>query len=276
MKVAYAGVAFLAVLTAVGTFERSALVGLVVLAVYLYLRSRRKLLYGAVLGVGVLVGLAMSVQDWNTRVVSLEDYTKESSAMTRLLMWQWTLEYVGKHPMGGSFDAYGVSTIFMPPDAMNPGGWIQIGRAYHSIYFEVLGDLGWPGEIMFLVAAGSTLIGLVRLTRKCRKVPELVWVADMSDAVQAGIMVFLTSGAFVGIAFQPPFWYFVAMGVCLRAYVWHAERVQDETVTGWRLAARQAREGGLPGWQKPPALANETPLDGPGWRGARNARSGGP
>ena len=67
----------------------------------------------------------------------------------------------------------------------------------------------------------------------------------MSDAVQSGMLVFLTSGAFVGIAFQPPFWYFVAMGVCLRAYVWHAERVDTEGVKGWRLAAQRARDATL-------------------------------
>src|SRR6185312_14623884 len=99
------------------------------------------------------------------------------------------------------------------------------------------GDLGYPGLLMFLTAIFSSLFSLIRLSRKCRKIPDLVWVADMSDALQAGILVFLTSGAFVGIAFQPPFWYFVALGVSLRAYVYHAERAESSRLSGWRAVA---------------------------------------
>jgi hypothetical protein len=128
---------------------------------------------------------------------------------------------------------------------------------------------------MFLVIIGSSLFSLVRLSRKCRKIPDLVWVADMSDAVQSGMLVFLTSGAFVGLAFQPPFWYFVAMGVCLRAHVWHAERADTAAVKGWRLAAQRTREAAMnagPGWRKPPAPPVEEPAPAGVWRGSARAR----
>jgi hypothetical protein len=193
-------------------------------------------------------------------------------------MWQWTLGFAASHPFGGGFDAYGTSVIMMPPDDGHPGGYVQTGRAYHSIYFEVLGDLGYPGLIMFLVVIGSSLFSLLRLSRKCRKIPDLVWVADMSDAVQSGMLVFLTSGAFVGLAFQPPLWYFVAMGVCLRAHVWHAERADTQGVKGWRLAAIRTREAAMnagPGWRRPPELApDEQPAAAGVWRGS--ARRGNP
>ncbi len=178
------------------------------------------------------------------------------------------------HPLGGSFDAFGINTIVMPRDAQNPGGSVQNGRAYHSIYFEVLGELGWPGLIMFLTVIGSSFFNLIRLSRKCRRSPDLVWAADMSDAVQSGMLVFLTSGAFVGIAFQPPFWYFVSMGICLRAYVWHAERAEVTEATGWRALAARRREAiaqRSPGWQPPPVVAAEAPVRAQGWRGGRDS-----
>jgi putative inorganic carbon (HCO3(-)) transporter len=256
MNLAYGGIAILAVVTAIGTYERSALVGMVILGFYMFIRSRRKLLFGTLIAVVAIAVLVLAAKSWNTRVSTIDQYNTESSALTRLLMWQWTLGFASSHPFGGGFDAYGTSVIMMPPDDLHPGGYLQTGRAYHSIYFEVLGDLGFPGLMMFLVVIGSSLFSLIRLSRKCRKLPDLVWVADMSDAVQSGMLVFLTSGAFVGLAFQPPFWYFVAMGVCLRAHVWHAERADTEGVKGWRLAAQRAREATLnagPGWRKPPA-----------------------
>jgi putative inorganic carbon (HCO3(-)) transporter len=274
MNLAYAGIALLAFLTAIGTYERSALIGMVMLGLYMFLRSRRKLLFTLVGGMAAVALIVLSAQSWNARVSTIGDYSTEGSAMTRLLMWQWTVGYAAEHPFGGSFDAYGVSSIMMPGEA---GGYVQNGRAYHSIYFEVLGDLGYPGLIMFLVAAGSSLFSLIRLSRKCRKVPDLHWVADMSDAVQTGMLVFLTSGAFVGLAFQPPFWYFVAMGISLRAFVWHSERAEAGETRGWRLQAQQTHEAvaaGSPGWQKPSLPVMEQPARVRPWRGATPARRG--
>jgi probable O-glycosylation ligase (exosortase A-associated) len=277
MNLAYGGVAILAVVTAIGTYERSALVGLVILGIYMFMRSRRKWLFGLFIGVVAVAIIVLAAKSWDARVSSIGNYSSDGSAMTRILMWKWTLGFAADHPFGGGFDAYGNSSIVMPPDDINPGGYIQNGRAYHSIYFEVLGDLGYPGLIMFLTVIGSSLFSLIRLSRKCRKVPDLVWVADMSDAVQSGMLVFLSSGAFVGIAFQPAFWHFVAMGVCLRAYVWHAERASDGGLQGWRLVAAQTREAAVArstGWQRPPILPGKEPSQVPAWRGGTRARSG--
>jgi len=277
MHLAYAGIALLAFLTAIGTYERSALIGMLMLGIYMFLRSRRKLMFAMLGGLVAVAVIVLAAKSWDARVSTIQDYSSEGSAMTRLLMWQWTIGYAAEHPFGGSFDAYGVSTIMMPPTALDPGGYVQNGRAYHSIYFEVLGDLGYPGLIMFLLAAGSSVFSLIRLSRKCRKVPDLVWVADMSDAVQSGMLVFLTSGAFVGLAFQPPFWYFVAMGISLRAFVWHSERAEAGETRGWRLQARQTREAvaaGPPAWQKPSLPVPEQPARVRPWRGATPARRG--
>lgn len=282
MNLAYGGIAILALVTAIGTYERSALVGMVVLGFYMFIRSRRKLLFGCLIAVATIAIIVLAAKSWDARVSTIDQYNKESSALTRLLMWQWTLGFASSHPFGGGFDAYGTSVIMMPPDDLHPGGYLQTGRAYHSIYFEVLGDLGFPGLAMFVTIIGSSLFSLLRLSRKCRKIPDLVWVADMSDAVQSGMLVFLSSGAFVGLAFQPPFWYFVAMGVCLRAHVWHAERADTVPVKGWRLAAQRAREAKLapgpgwhrPGWDGPPAPPAEQPAPAGIWRGSARSRRG--
>ncbi len=278
MNLAYAGVAGLAVVTAIGTYERSALIGLVVLGVYMFLRSQRKILFGTVLAVVAVAVIYGTAESWSSRASSIVDYSTENSALTRILIWQWTLGYVAVHPLGGSFNSYAISAIMMPPDALNPGGWVQYGRAFHSSYFEVLGELGWPGLFMFLTTAVSSLYSGIRLSKKCRKIPHLAWVSDMSDAVQSGMLVFLSSGAFVGLAFQPMFWYFVSMGVCLRAYVWHAENDADSISTGWRLAAARSQATAVRdpgGWRAPsPAPVVEPPIPQPSWRTAGVARRG--
>ena len=255
MRLAYAGVALLAIVTAIGTQERSALIGLVAVGFYMFLRSRRKIAYILVAGAASVAIFAMTAGNFN-RAASIGEYQTDGSALTRILVWQWTLDYVASHPLGGSFDAYGINTIVMPPDALNPGGYVQNGRAWHSSYFEILGELGWPGLIMFLLALGSSFYSLIRLSKRCRNSTELAWVADMSDAVQSGMLVFMTSGAFVSLGFQPHLWYFVGMGICLRAYVWHAERAVTAPTSGWRSAADERRNNQgtdrTSGWKPPP------------------------
>jgi putative inorganic carbon (hco3(-)) transporter len=259
IKVAYAGAAILGIVTALGTRERSAIVGLVALGFFMFLRSRRKFLY-------VVLASALTIAVVGKMVVSLEDsrsianYSTDDSALVRLGVWQWTLGYVSTHPLGGSFDAFNINAFVLPD------GTEEHGRAWHSIYFEMLGELGWPGLILFLTVIASTYFSLLRLSRKYRKLPEFAWVADMSDAILSGLAAYLTAGAFVGIAFQPPFWYFVSMAICLRAYVTRAERSEPR---GWRVTAQSRQEAiatGASAWREAPVMLGKESLRAPGWR----------
>jgi len=235
----YFGLAGCALLTALGTFERSALVGMVVLGVYMFTRSRNKLAFGVGLAVVALLVIYHMSKSWDQRIDTVGEPLTDDSALTRLLVWKWTLHYAASHPFGGGFMAYEVNRIAFPD------GMVEFGRAFHSIYFEVLGEQGWVGLGLFLGLGGSTFLGLRRLARRTRNVPHLAWCADMSDALQSGLAVFLTAGAFVGIAFQPAFWYFIAMSVSLREYVRRAE--QPQSALGWRVRAVPAAAGAVPG-----------------------------
>ncbi|MDR3535031.1 MAG: putative O-glycosylation ligase, exosortase A system-associated [Acetobacteraceae bacterium] len=245
MPLAYLGIAGLAVATALGTYERSALIGLVVLAAYMFMRSQHKIRFGLVLAVLGIVGIYATSSHWTARISTIGEYNEESSALVRILVWRWTLGYASGHPFGGGFSSFVIDHIELP------GGEILFSRAFHSIYFEVLGEQGWVGLGMFLTIAGSTIFGLRRVAKRTRNVPHLAWCAEMSDALQSGLMVFLSAGAFVGIAFQPMFWYFIAMSISLRQYVGRVEREHavKPTVTGrWQGRAAAAVMGG-PAWQ---------------------------
>src|SRR6185503_17785200 len=104
MNLAYGGVAILAIATAFGTYERSALVGMIILAIYMFLRSRRKVLFGTVIGLAFVVVLGFMAASWQARISTIDQYKTESSALTRLLIWQWTLGFSATHPFGGGFD----------------------------------------------------------------------------------------------------------------------------------------------------------------------------
>jgi putative inorganic carbon (HCO3(-)) transporter len=248
-------VAGLAVVTAIGTYERSAIVGIVVLAAYMWVRSRHKFAFGIVAAVVAVLIVYTTSSAWNARVSTIGDYAQENSALTRILVWRWTLEFSATHPMGGGFQSYVVNHIEFPPAGGLPAV-IEFGRAFHSIYFEMLGEQGYPGVVMLFLLVGITLYKLRRIAKEARAHADLEWVASLSDALQSGIVVFLACGAFVGVMFQPMFWYFIAMSISLNAYMWRARRQDAKPPAGWRGMVAQAagfpsRRPELPGWRRP-------------------------
>jgi probable O-glycosylation ligase (exosortase A-associated) len=253
MPLAYWAIAGLAVVTAIGTYERSALVGLVVLGIYMWTRTKHKFGFGIVLAIIACLMIYETSGAWNARVSTIGDFEQEDSAYVRILVWKWTLGFVATHPLGGGFSSYLINHIEVPGGGGNPA-FEEFGRAFHSSYFEVLGEHGYPGLAMFLGLAGSTFVMLRRLAKKARPHPELQWVVGLSNALQSGLAVFLTSGAFVGLAFQPMFWYFVSMSICLKSYMWRVEHAGAGATTGWRAMAV------APIKHYPPII------EAPGWR----------
>lgn len=254
---AYWGLAALALATATGTFQRSALIGLVAMGVAMIVSSRHKLLFSVI---GMIVGLILAYwtsDRWLGRVSTITDYQSDTgSAVLRILVWKWTLEFVKSYPLGGGFHSYIVNQIVLPGNAANPAGEIQFGRAFHSIYFEVLGEQGWPGLAMFLTIALLAIWNTYVIARIARRNPEFEWCGGLAIAVRCGLAAYLSAGAFVGIAFQPMFWYFVAITVCLRAYIRRSQSANAAPAQGWREAAQRnlsAATGSLqPGGWRPP------------------------
>ena len=237
VKFGYTALAGFALLTALGTYERSALVGMVGLGGYMLMRSRHKMAFGLCLAViGAAIAVFMSAE-FASRVATVNDVAGDSSAMARLLVWEWTFKYVLVNPFGGGFNAFVVNRLEFP------SGNVEYGRAYQSIYFEMLGAHGWIGLALFLAIMTYVFVGLRRLARHTRTIPHLVWCADLSDALQAGMVVFLTAGAFVDIAFQPEIWYFIALSISLREYVRRAEQKAAVPATGWRMQGLAAATG---------------------------------
>jgi len=92
---------------------------------------------------------------------------------------------------------------------------------------------------MFLTTSALAMLTLFRIARRTAKIPELRWCSSLAVALQAGLVAFLTSGAFVGIAFQPMFWYFVAATVSLKAYMQRVEAADTVPSLGWRATAHR-------------------------------------
>jgi putative inorganic carbon (hco3(-)) transporter len=213
----------LAMVASLGTFARTGLVSSALLLVIGFFRTRRKIVYLCVVlfllsGVQGFMGEA-----WTERMGTLKTAGSEASAMGRVAAWLWTIDYVKEHPMGGGFNVYYINSFSLP---MDDGTILEVkGKAFHSIYFEVLGELGIPGLVMFLAMIGWSIKTLLQIRSFAKRHAELAWLGDMATGLVCSTLIYMLGGAFVGVAFQPYFWYLFGIGISLKHY---ADRLKKQ------------------------------------------------
>jgi len=221
----------MALAAVVGTTARTGIIAVAVMCLLSMLQSKKKMWWIAGLAIAavVILNLDLSETRWGSRMSTIETYNADSSAMGRIKVWEWTIGYVGDHPLGGGFDAYlhnrilGVSTEgvtqYLPEGQLG-------GKAFHSIYFEVLGEQGIPGFAMYFMMVGLALFKLTRLKRTWRDDPGMGWVSGLANAMLTSIVVILAGGSFVGIAYQPYMFYMLSLTVALDQYAVRVMRDQ--------------------------------------------------
>lgn len=228
----FAGIICTALATVFGTTARTGVIALAVLFLLLVLKSRKKLWWiagGALAGL-VMLNLNLSSTMWGSRMSTIETHNADSSALGRVKVWEWTLDYVGSHPLGGGFDAYLHNRIqTVSEDGVIqyvPDDWEFGGKAFHSIYFEILGEQGIPGFIMYFLMISLSLLKLHGLKRAWKDHPGMDWLVALADALNSAIIIVLVGGAFVGIAYQPFIFYMVSLTVAIDQYAARVKREQ--------------------------------------------------
>ncbi|MEZ5709405.1 MAG: putative O-glycosylation ligase, exosortase A system-associated [Blastomonas sp.] len=240
VKTYVAALVFACLLIPVGTQARTGLVCIGVLAVLMLRFARYRFLYaGLVCAVG-LMAVPFLPQSFTERMDTIREYKADESANTRLAVWKWTWEYAKNNPMGGGFDAYRQNKITLNTvETIGDGTTTQIevqqmedeGRAYHSSYFEMLGEQGWPGLFLWLFIHLGGIVRMEFLHRlyKRRDREDEQWVAPLALALQNGQIIYMIGSLFVGIAFQPFVYMLIALQIGLDTYL--ARRRQE---AAWR------------------------------------------
>ncbi|MBX9886116.1 MAG: putative O-glycosylation ligase, exosortase A system-associated [Novosphingobium sp.] len=230
------GICFACLLMPVGTQARTGLICVAVLGVMMLRSVKRRMLYIGTIAALALIAIPLLPQSFTERMSTIRNHQSDQSASTRVAVWQWTIEYVQTHPFGGGFDAFRQNHVtYDKIEAENAGDnntaieKVRIeekGRAYHSSYFEMLGEQGYPGLALWLLLHIMGVVHMEIIRRRYAKdtSPELGWVTPLADALQQAQIVYLFGGAFVGIAFQPFCYMLVGLQCGLTAYIGRVKR----------------------------------------------------
>jgi probable O-glycosylation ligase (exosortase A-associated) len=245
---ATAGIIFSMTLVTVGAEARTGLIAGAVLALLLWLGAKRKLLLGAAMVAAVIASIPLLPQSFKDRMSTVKTYDEDVSASTRLAVWAWTIDYVKEHPLGGGFGVYrinsfnvevkkregeegnqDVSTTYIKKNA----------RAFHNSFFEVLGEMGYPGIILYL----SILVLGIRTAWSLRGVTtgdpsHDGWYRDLGKMLSISMITYFVGAMFVGIAFQPFYYYLLAVAISA-GHLAQRERVANNLET--RISVRPPR-----------------------------------
>jgi len=221
------GLAVLFALTAIAvlcSYSRGDIVALFGVIMLLAWRSKYRLRAIAAGAIACTLLVVFAPKAWMDRMHTIETYKQDPSAMGRINAWHFAWNLASDRPIGGGFRSF-TRGLFLryAPDPYNY-------HDAHSIYFQVLGDQGFPGIVIYLSLMFVSLYRMQRLRALTRGQPEFKWVRDMAEMLQCSIIGYALGGAFLTVAYFDLYYFIIVAGVILDVVYWDERRKARETV----------------------------------------------
>lgn len=204
---------FLSLIAALGSHSRGALLAMLAMGAVLWWRSKAKGALAVVALVMGLIGTAFMPEQWTSRMNTIQTYEEDASAMGRINAWTMAVNIANDRLTGAGFVTD--SPVIYQSYAPNPNFVIVA----HSIYFQVLGEHGYIGLLLYLAFWISTYVLAGRINRETAGKPELGWANTLASMCKVSLIGFAVGGAFLSLAYwDMPFYIFVAL-ICTERWV---------------------------------------------------------
>jgi putative inorganic carbon (HCO3(-)) transporter len=183
-------------LSALGSQSRGALLAIAAMLAFLWLKSRAKVGTGIMLLVLFSVGVAFMPDKWDSRMRSIENYEEDTSAQGRFNAWMNAFNLAQDRPLvGGGFAIYNPEVFARyAPDPTDV-------HSAHSIYFQILGEHGFVGLLLFLLLWLLVWRDASWIDRRARSREGWQWASDLARMIQAALVGYAVGGAFLNLAY---------------------------------------------------------------------------
>ncbi len=261
VRVAFALATLANVIGVIASNSRGALIGLLAMGGYVFLKSRNKLAMVMVLLVVGSIGLAIAPDRWYDRMSTISEAREDSSFMGRIGAWKMnTLVALDRPLTGGGFSSMEDPVIFNRYVLQAPSlDWLltsvrpTVVLAAHSIYFQVLGDTGFIGFALFLALLAMGFRNSSVVSRMVRDRPDLMWARDLALVLRFSLIGYAVSGAALSLAYFEFYYVIITLLSITRR---HVESVVTPAVPAGLARTMQAARPSLLGGALPgrPAL----------------------
>jgi probable O-glycosylation ligase (exosortase A-associated) len=224
LRIGIASCVILVGFTVLATNSRGGLLSLSIVLILLILRSRRKFVGILTLAIVISLGSQLVPQRWFDRMDTIKSAEQDASFMGRVTAWKRASAIAIENPiLGGGYYAGQAKQIFEEfryKDGLL--GFVETPNvnypaASHSIYFQVLGDLGFVGLFLFLGCFISAFIANSKIKAMAKKSSlDLTWAIDLANALTASLIAYAVGGAALSAAYFELPYYLVMLIQILR------------------------------------------------------------
>ncbi len=235
-KILYWSLMGLLMLAIVGTQSRGATLGMAAVFGYMWWRSPRKAIGVIVIVLGALSVLLYAPDVYFERMSTLSAPSQDSSAEGRLHAWRAGTKMALNNVLGvGAGNFPNNFPKYRSVDA--PARWMTA----HSMYFLVLGELGFLGLLLLLKLVFGNFRSNVRLRKRLLQQDAKRFAADVRslDLFNAGVVGLAVAGAFLSVTYYPHIFVLAGLGIALRRVVAEDAGLVDEPVAVTRPGMRR-------------------------------------
>lgn len=249
----------LSIICVIGTYSRGGFVGLVVLGLFLAKNSRNKVATLAMLVLGAGLVYALAPAAWFDRLHTINSVGDDGSFMGRVVAWKISLLIAMDHPLTGggphAVQRFLVWDMYRPflylVDFVTTPLADTLPHAAHSIWFEILGDLGFTGLAVFVSILATSFWYCRSIVRMTRNQPSLAWASDLARMLQISLAVYVVTGSALSLGYYELLYIIVALLSRLRRTVRQSLAAAKPSVVAARsgpvrAAAPRPAMAGLP------------------------------
>jgi putative inorganic carbon (hco3(-)) transporter len=195
IKTGLAGAMVLTGVAAIGSQSRGALLAMATMGLFLWLKTRNKIVTGVFMAIAVVIMVAVMPQQWYDRMNTIETYQTDASALGRINAWHTAFNVAKVRITGGGFDMFQPATFRQyAPEPWN-------AHDVHSIYFEQIGEQGFIGFGFFMLLWFFTWRRARQVIHQCKHDPGNKWASDLAAMIQVSLVGYATGGAFLGLSY---------------------------------------------------------------------------
>jgi O-antigen ligase len=177
-------------------------------------------------------GLYLTDDSFWDRMNTLQDVTEEDggrSGSNRTKMWVSTFDIMEDYPLGvGAAGFQEVSPLYVPEEMFfGQNENKQKQKAVHSMWFQSLAELGWPGPVLLILLITSCF----RLTSRTKA--HLIKQNDPHHyfqvvALEAALLSFIVAGTFIDEFRSELFYWLILFTACAgNIYLVKSEQAQQ-------------------------------------------------
>ena len=209
------GSVVLAFVTILGTQSRGGLVGILGSGLVFFVRTKHKFSIGILIILTGLAVLAFMPDSWKGRMQTINTYEEDRSASTRILQWKYAVQLASESPVIGN----GFYARYHQPFYQKYMVGIDVNRAVHSVFFQILEEQGYGGLFLYLLLMVLAMVSANRVAKKAVNRPDLKWAGTLLFYSQFSIAGFAFNGLTINVGYVDLYYYILAFVVLLISHI---------------------------------------------------------